>query len=366
MEAVVSSLESGSSSALPSDHPPIKRPKVGVLLLNLGTPDATDYWSMRRYLSEFLSDRRIIELSPLIWQPILQLIILSTRPKKSGRAYDAIWNREKNESPLLTITRSQCEKLQTELSQRHKDVSVAFSMRYGNPSTESGVRALIEQGCQRILVFPLYPHYSAATTGTACDQAFRALMKERWQPAVRTMPAYYDHPSYIHALAESVRDHCAKLDWEPEVLLASYHGLPRENLDKGDPYHCQCQKTTRLLREALGWSEDRLRTTFQSRFGPKEWLQPYTDVTVEELASGGVKNIAVITPGFSSDCVETLEEIDIGVRELFLEKGGENFAFVPCLNDEEGHIRVLAQLAEEELSGWLSSVPAAAAAATGR
>ena len=350
-------------SALPRDHPPIKPPRIGVLLLNLGTPDATDYWSMRRYLSEFLSDRRIIELSPWLWQPILQGIILTVRPKKSGHAYQEIWNREKNESPLLTITRDQAEGLKHMMSARFRNVSVEFAMRYGNPSTESGVRKLIDQGCQRVLVFPLYPQYSAATTATACDQAFRALMKERWQPAVRTMPAYHDHPGYIRALADSIRAHYANLDWEPEVLLASYHGLPKENLDKGDPYHCHCHKTTRLLREELGWPEERLRITFQSRFGPKEWLQPYTDITVEELAKSGVKNIAIITPGFSADCVETLEEIDIGVRETFLENGGQNFTYIPCLNDSPGHLRFLADLIEEELAGWLGA-PERAAAAT--
>ena len=362
MEAVAPSPD--VVSALPRGHPPIKPPRIGVLLLNLGTPDATDYWSMRRYLSEFLSDRRIIELSPLLWQPILQGIILSVRPKKSGHAYQAIWNREKNESPLLTITRDQAEGLQQVIAARHRNVSVEFAMRYGNPSTESGIRKLIDQGCQRVLIFPLYPQYSAATTATACDQAFRALMKARWQPAVRTMPAYYEHPGYIHALAESVRTHYATLDWEPEVLLASFHGLPKENLDKGDPYHCQCQKTTRLLREELGWPKERLRITFQSRFGPKEWLQPYTDVTVEELAKQGIKNLAIIAPGFSSDCVETLEEIDIGVRETFLENGGTNFAYVPCLNDSQVHLQFLAQLVEEELAGWLDAPKHAAAAAS--
>ena len=363
MEAVTPS--SNVVNALPREHPPIKAPRIGVLLLNLGTPDATDYWSMRRYLGEFLSDRRIIELSPWIWQPILQGIILTLRPKKSGRAYAEIWNREKNESPLLTITRDQADGLRQIISGRHRNVSVEFAMRYGNPSTESGVRALIDQGCQRILIFPLYPQYSAATTATACDHAFRALMKVRWQPAVRTMPAYYEHPGYIRALADSIRAHYATLDWEPEVLLASYHGLPKENLDKGDPYHCQCQKTTRLLREELGWPEERLRITFQSRFGPKEWLQPYTDVTVEALARQGIENIAVITPGFSSDCVETLEEIDIGVRETFLENGGRNFAYVPCLNDSPGHLQFLAQLVEEELAGWLATPELATTATAG-
>ena len=367
MEAFVPSCDDGS--AVPSDHPPIRPPRIGVLVLNLGTPDGTDYRSMRRYLGEFLSDRRIIELSPWLWQPILQGIILTLRPKKSGHAYAEIWNREKNESPLLTITRDQTDGLRQVIAGRHRNVSVEFAMRYGNPSTESGVGKLIEQGCQRILIFPLYPQYSAATTATACDQAFRALMKARWQPAIRTMPAYYEHPGYIRALADSVRAHYASLDWEPEVLLASFHGLPKENLDKGDPYHCQCQKTTRLLREELGWPEERLRITFQSRFGPKEWLQPYTDVTVEALAQQGIKNIAVITPGFSADCVETLEEIDIGVRETFLENGGQNFAYVPCLNDSPGHLHFLAQLVEEELAGWLAAPELAAtatAAATAR
>ncbi len=336
----------------PADHPELPARKIGVLLLNLGTPDGTDYWSMRRYLGEFLSDRRIIELSPLLWQPILQGIILSLRPGKSGQNYAKIWNRELNESPLRTYTRAQAEKL-SEAFGPDSQVVVDWGMRYGNPSTASRIDSLVARGCDRLLLFPLYPQYSAATTGTACDQAFRALMTQRWMPAVRSVPAYYDDPAYIELLATTVEAQLAALDFEPEVLLASFHGLPKENLLKGDPYHCQCQKTARLLRERLGWPEPRLQVVFQSRFGPKEWLQPYADERVAELADGGVKRLAVVSPGFASDCVETLEELAIGLRETFEEAGGRDFAYLPCLNESDAHIAYLKQVIERELCGWL-------------
>jgi ferrochelatase len=339
---------------LPAGHPPVKVPRIGVLLINLGTPDGTDYWSMRRYLKEFLSDRRVIELSPFLWQPILQGIILTLRPGKSGRAYAKIWNREKDESPLRTYTRAIAEKLGPRLVESVPGVLVEWGMRYGSPSVESRLQAMVEAGCSRVLVFPLYPQYSAATTATACDSAFRALMKERWQPSLRTAPAYYDDPGYIEALARSVESHLGGLDWEPEVLLASFHGVPRENLDKGDPYHCQCQKTARLLRERLGWPEERLRIVFQSRFGPKEWLQPYADETVMALAKQGTKRIAMISPGFVADCLETLEELDMDLREDFLAAGGEAFAYVPCLNDSPAQIEFLAASCLRELSGWIN------------
>lgn len=337
----------------PKEHPDLPSPKIGVLLLNLGTPEGTDYPAMRRYLSEFLSDRRVVELTPWLWQPILQLVILSTRPKRSGAAYKEIWNEELDESPLKTITRGQSEGLAQRFAKLYPQVMVDWAMRYGQPAVGDRIEALQKAGCDRILLLPLYPHYSAATTATACDQAFRRLMTLRWQPSLRVAPAYYDDPAFINALAGSITESLGGLDWEPEVTIASYHGLPKENLEKGDPYHCHCLKTTRLLRERLGWDGRRLITTFQSRFGPKEWLQPYTDETVKRLAGEGVKRLAIVSPGFSADCVETLEEINIGVRESFLEAGGEAFHYIPCLNDSPGHLDFLTGYIEKELGGWL-------------
>ncbi|WP_436639167.1 ferrochelatase [Microbaculum sp. FT89] len=341
----------GTPAKLPTDHPPVAFGKVGVLLVNLGTPDATDYWSMRRYLKEFLSDRRVIETSRLVWWPVLNLIVLTKRPKSSGEAYDLIWDRERNESPLRTITRSQAEKLAESFGEGR--VVVDWAMRYGNPSIASRLERLQKAGCERILVFPLYPQYAAATTATVNDKAFEALMKMRWQPAVRTVPAYHDDPVYIEALATSMRQHLAALPFEPEVVIASFHGLPKEYFDKGDPYHCHCQKTTRLLREALGWDEKKLVLTFQSRFGKAEWLQPYTDKTVERMAREGVKRLAIVTPGFVADCVETLEEIAEQNKEFFLEHGGEEFAAIPCLNDSADGMGVIETVVSRELAGWI-------------
>ncbi|PRX37096.1 ferrochelatase [Meinhardsimonia xiamenensis] len=338
----------------PADHPPIPPQKVGVLIANLGTPDGTDYWSMRRYLNEFLSDRRVIDYSPWFWQPLLQLVILTKRPFTSGAAYRSIWNEERDESPLLTITRAQTEKLRAALTERFGDaVEVDFCMRYGNPSTASRLRALREKGCTRILFFPLYPQYSATTTATANDQFFRALMEEKWQPAIRTVPAYYDEPAYIDALAASVRRSVAETGAEPDVLVASYHGLPERYLTEGDPYYCHCVKTTRLLRERLGWEEGRVVPAFQSRFGSEEWLKPYTVEEVARLATAGKKRISVIAPAFSADCIETLEEINEEIRDAFLEAGGESFTYIPCLNDDEAHIALLADVAARNLAGWL-------------
>jgi ferrochelatase len=339
----------------PKGHPPIVAPRTGLLLLNLGTPDGTDYWSMRRYLKEFLSDERVIDVNPLLWKPLLNLVILTTRPSRSGKAYASIWNRERDESPLRTITRSQSEKLAEALAAAlpGQGLLVDWAMRYGNPSTAAVLERMMAAGCRRILLFALYPQYAAATTATAYDQAFRTLMAERWQPAVRTVPPYHDQPLYIDALAASIERHLDGLSWQPEVLLASFHGLPKRYLLLGDPYHCHCAKTARLLRERLGWSEDGLRLTFQSRFGREEWLQPYTDETVLALAQQGVKNLAIVTPGFAADCLETLEEIDIAARESFLEHGGENFTFVPCLNEADEHIRLLADIVRRELAGWI-------------
>lgn len=337
---------------LPEGHPPVANGKVGVLLINLGTPDGTSYWPMRRYLREFLSDKRVIEWSRWFWFPILYGIVLITRPKKSGKAYAEIWNRELDESPLRTITRSQSEKLAAAFAGDDRIV-VDWAMRYGQPSIEDKLKVLQAAGCERILVYPLYPQYSASTTATVNDKVFAALMKMRWQPALRTVPPYHDDPVYIDALAESIETTLKGLDFEPEMVLASYHGIPQSYFDKGDPYHCHCHKTTRLLRDRLGWDKDRLKITFQSRFGPEEWLQPYTDKTVEALAEGGVKRIAVINPGFVADCLETLEEIAGEAGEIFEEHGGEHFAHIPCLNDSEPGMRVLEAVVRRELSGWV-------------
>jgi len=334
------------------DHPFVKHGRIGVLLLNLGTPDGTDYWSMRRYLKEFLSDRRVIEVPRLIWWPLLNGVILTTRPGRKGRDYASIWNRERNEGPLKTITRAQAEALAQRLSNEDRIV-VDWAMRYANPSTESRISWLNAQGCDRILLVPLYPQYAAATTATAADQAFRALMKMRWQPAVRVAPAWPDEPVYIEALAASIKAHLGTLKFEPEVLLASFHGMPRAYLLEGDPYHCQCLKTGRLLREALRWPQDRYVIAFQSRFGRDEWLRPYTDETVAGLAKQGVKSLAMVAPGFTADCLETLEELDVENRELFKQHGGREFAYVPCLNDSADGLRVIETVVRRELMGWL-------------
>ena len=337
----------------PAGHPATKFGRIGVLLVNLGTPDGTDYWSMRRYLGEFLSDRRVIEVNPLIWQPILNLVILTTRPSRSGKAYKSVWNKELDESPLRTFTRAQGEKLAARMAPLGPKVVVEWAMRYGNPSIPEKLKALQAAGCERILVFPLYPQYAAATTATVNDKTFETLTKMRWQPALRTVPPYHDDPTYIDALANSVRTHLAALPWQPEMVLASFHGIPQRYFDAGDPYHCHCMKTARLLREALGWDKDRLRATFQSRFGREEWLKPYTDKTVEALAKSGVKRIAVITPGFAADCLETLEEIAVENAEYFHKAGGEQFSFIPCLNDSEDGMRVLETVVSRELMGWI-------------
>lgn len=335
---------------LPPGHPPVLPPKVGVLLLNLGTPDATDYWSMRRYLSEFLSDRRVIETNPLIWQPILQGIILSIRPQKSGANYERIWDKEAGDSPLRVIARRQAADLQRRLG---AGVVVDFAMRYGKPSTRSRIEALQAAGCTRILLAPLYPQYSATTTGTANDSAFDALKAMRWQPAIRTLPAYFEQPAYVSALARSIAEGVAALDFEPDVVITSYHGMPKEYLEKGDPYHCECFKTTRLVREHLGWPKEKLMVTFQSRFGPSEWLQPYTDQTLMALPKQGIKKVAILAPAFSVDCIETLEEIAITGREEFEHAGGEKYAYIPCLNDSEPGMEMLEAVVRNELAGWI-------------
>ena len=339
-------------SAWPADHPAVSSGKIGVLLLNLGTPDGTTYWPMRRYLREFLSDRRVIEEPRWKWWPILNLIILTVRPAKKGRDYATIWNNERDEGPLKTITRGQAEQL-SERFKSNSRIVVDWAMRYANPSTESRIRALQSQGCDRILLVPLYPQYAAATTATAADEAFRCLMKMRWQPAVRVAPSYHDDPAYIDALARSIKAGLAKLDFEPERLIATFHGMPEKYLLQGDPYHCQCQKTSRLLREKLKLKQDIWLTTFQSRFGNDIWLQPYTDKTVEALAKSGVKKIALVAPGFSADCLETLEELDGENREIFEGNGGEKFAYLPALNDTPEGIDVIEAVVRRELQGWL-------------
>lgn len=339
--------------AAPADHPAVRTGRIGVLLANLGTPDNYDYWSMRRYLNEFLSDKRVIDYPAWKWQPLLQLIILTKRPFTSGANYKSIWNHEKGESPLMTITREQTEAIAAEMQARFGErVLVDFCMRYGNPSTKDAVKRMVAEGCDKILFFPLYPQYAGATSATANDQFFRALMEQKWQPAARTVPPYFDHPLYIEALAQSVEKGFAEAEAPPELLVASYHGMPRRYLMEGDPYHCQCLKTTRLLRERLGWEEERIHTSFQSVFGTEEWLRPYTVEHVAELARKGVKRIAVVAPAFSADCIETLEEIQGEIREAFEHAGGESFTYIPCLNAAPAHVTALSEVISENLRGW--------------
>jgi ferrochelatase len=325
--------------------------RVGVLLLNLGTPDATDYWSMRRYLKEFLSYRRVIEEPRLKWWPILNLIILTVRPSRKGKDYQKIWNRERDEGPLKTITREQAERLQAALADER--IVVDWAMRYANPAIAPRLAHLQEQGCDRVLLVPLYPQYAAATTATACDQAFRALMALRRQPSIRVAPPYYDEPVYIDAVAASIREHLAKLDFEPEALIVSFHGMPVKYAEQGDPYPGQCQDTSRLVREKLGWPAERWHTTFQSRFGSDPWLEPYTIDTVERLAKSGVRRLAMVSPGFAADCLETLEELDMENRHVFLGSGGERFAYIPCLNANPSGVAVIERVVRRELAGWI-------------
>lgn len=336
----------------PANHPAFPPVKTGVLIANLGTPDGYDYWSMRRYLNEFLSDQRVIDLPRWKWQPILQGIILTIRPSKSGANYKTIWNEEKNESPLLTITRDQTEALRKRATAEWGDkVMVEFCMRYGNPSTHEVLDRMVKAGCRRIVFLPLYPQYAGATSATANDQLFRALMEQRWQPAVRTCEPYFNRPDYIDALAASVER--ALHGRKPAKLVASYHGMPKRYLTQGDPYHCHCQKTSRLLQERLGWEDGIIDTTFQSVFGREEWLRPYTVEHVAELARQGQHDIAVISPAFASDCIETLEEIKGEIREAFEHAGGREFTYIPCLNDDPAHIEVMMNIIRENAAGWL-------------
>ncbi|NOJ48642.1 ferrochelatase [Bradyrhizobium archetypum] len=326
--------------------------RVGVLLVNLGTPDTADAQGVRVYLKEFLSDPRVIEDQGLLWKLILNGIILRIRPARKARDYQKIWNVERGESPLKTITRSQAEKLAAAIADR-EHVVVDWAMRYGNPSIRSRIEALAAQGCDRLLVVPLYPQYSAATSATVCDEVFRALADMRAQPALRVSPPYYNDPDYIEALAVSMSAHLATLPFQPELIVASFHGMPQKYVDKGDPYYAQCVATTESLRRRLGLDASKLVLTFQSRFGNDEWLQPYTDKTIEKLAKDGVKRIAVVTPGFSADCLETLEEIAQENAEIFKRNGGEQFAAIPCLNDSEPGMDVIRQLVLRELQGWI-------------
>jgi protoporphyrin/coproporphyrin ferrochelatase len=326
--------------------------RIGVLLVNLGTPDSADARGVRVYLKEFLSDPRVIEDQGLVWKLVLNGIILRTRPRAKARDYQKIWNVAKNESPLKTITRAQAGKLETDLSS-HEHVLVDWAMRYGNPSLCSRIDALTAQGCDRLLVVPLYPQYSAATSATVCDEVFRVLTRMRAQPTLRVTPPYYDDPAYIEALAVSVETHLANLPFQPEIIVASFHGMPRKYVDQGDPYESQCIATTQALRRRLKLDERKLLLTFQSRFGSDEWLQPYTDKTMERLAKEGVRRIAVLTPGFAADCLETLEEIAQENAEIFKHHGGELFSYIPCLNDSEGGMDVIRQLVLRELQGWI-------------
>ena len=328
-----------------TDHPKINFGKTGILLVNLGTPDSTGWWDIRKYLKEFLSDKRVIEVNPFLWQIILNLFILNLRPSKTARAYKEIWMTKENMSPLRYFTIRQTKKLLDRIG--NKNTIVDYAMRYGNPSIKSKIDKLQKAGCERLIVIPLYPQYAAATTATVCDEIYRVLMSMRWQPSLQIVPHYESEPLYIKALVKSLKLKISQLSWKPDLILASYHGIPQKYFDKGDPYHCYCHKTTRLILEEF--KDIEIKTTFQSRFGPEAWLKPYTDKTLETLPKEGKKNILVICPGFSSDCVETLEEISIQGKESFLRSGGKNFDTVPCLNDNDDHINLLEHLSKKIL-----------------
>ena len=331
---------------LPRSHPKIPNSKTGILLINLGTPDSTEWLDIRKYLKEFLSDQRVIEVNPLVWKIILNLFILTFRPSKTAKAYKEIWMNKENMSPLRYFTIKQAEKLTKKI--KNKNIFIDYAMRYGNPSIESRILELQKKGCERLIILPLYPQYAAATTATVCDQVYRTLMKIRWQPSLQIIPHYESEPLYIKALAQSVKKKMSKIKWRPDLIVASYHGIPKKYFEKGDPYHCYCLKTTRLLIEKLNIKIP-IVSTFQSRFGPDEWLQPYTDKTLEALPKEGKKKILIICPGFASDCVETLEEISIQGKESFKESGGEKFEMIPCLNDNPDHIVLFEYLVKKYL-----------------
>ncbi len=337
-----------ATGPLPSDHPPVAAKKIGILLVNLGTPDAPEKKAVKRYLREFLSDKRVVEIPSIIWQPILRGIILNTRPAKSAKAYSLVWTEDG--SPLAFYTRKQAEKLATRITGDTDGVMVDWAMRYGNPSVQSRLDAMKAAGCDRILIAPLYPQYSGATTASVHDAVFDAIAAMRWQPAIRLLPAYHDDPAYIDALATSLERDIAALDFVPDAVVASFHGMPQRTLELGDPYHCHCRKTARLLSERMGRE---LVVAFQSRFGRAKWLEPATDAVLESLAGQGKKNIAIFAPGFSSDCLETCEELAIRGREQFESGGGEKFAYLPCLNDSDTGIDMLETLVRRELSGWI-------------
>lgn len=336
-------------TAAPKDHPPIAFGRVGVLLINLGTPEHLTDASVRTYLAEFLSDKRVVDYPSLLWQPVLRGIILRTRPSKTRAAYAKIWDQETDESPLRRYTREQADKLREKLP---SEIVVDWAMRYGVPGTAATLEKMQAMGCDRILLVPLYPQYSATTTGTACDAAFAWAQQQPWQPALRVMPAFHDDPGLIAALAGLCRAHVTE---KTERVILSFHGLPERYFKQGDPYHCHCQKTARLMREALGWSEEFAPVAFQSKFGPEKWLEPSTESLVIKAAEEGLKNIAVVTPGFVSDCIETLEEVGIGLAEEFEEAGGESLTAIPCLNSSDAFIDVLNGLIRRELGGWMPS-----------
>ncbi|OUX53971.1 MAG: ferrochelatase [Pelagibacteraceae bacterium TMED287] len=326
------------------EHPVVKFGKTGVLLVNLGTPDSTSWLDIRKYLREFLSDRRVIEVNPILWQIILNLFILTFRPSKTAEAYKKIWMKEENMSPLRYYTIMQTKKLMDKLGS--DKIIVDYAMRYGSPSIYSKIKKLQSAGCENMVVLPLYPQYAAATTATVCDEVYRSLMKMRWQPSLQIVPHYESENLYIEALTKSINKKISEIEWKPDLILVSYHGIPKKYFEKGDPYQCYCQKTSRLMTEKLD-KDIKIKTTFQSRFGPQEWLQPYTDKTLEKLPNEGIKNILVICPGFASDCVETLEEILIQGKESFMKAGGINFDLIPCLNDNEDHIRLFEHLVKK-------------------
>ncbi len=328
------------------EHPKIKFGKTGVILINLGTPDSTSWWDIRKYLKEFLSDRRVIEVNPIIWKVILNLFILTFRPSKTAKAYKEIWMNDINKSPLRFFTEMQTKKLSEKL--KSENLIIDFAMRYGNPSIKSKIEKMQKEGCEKLIVFPLYPQYASPTTATVCDEVFRVLMKMRWQPAIQVVPHYESEPLYIDAIVNSINKKLSEIDWKPDLIVASYHGIPKKYFEKGDPYHCYCHKTTRLITEKF--KEIKIITTFQSRFGPQEWLQPYTDKTLEKLPQEGNKKVLVIAPGFASDCVETLEEISIQGKESFEKYGGDKFEFIPCLNDSDDHIKLLEHLVKKNLN----------------
>jgi len=324
------------------DHPKVNYGKTGVILVNLGTPDSTSWWDVRKYLKEFLSDKRVIEVNFFLWQIILNLFILTFRPSKTAKAYKEIWMKKENMSPLRYYTEMQTKKLKEKM--KNEKIIIDHAMRYGNPSIKNTIENLQKNGCEELIILPLYPQYAAATTATVCDEVYRSLMKMRWQPSLQIIPHYESEPLYIDALVKSINKKISELSWKPDLIVASYHGIPKKYFDKGDPYHCYCQKTSRLIIEKF--NKIPIQTTFQSRFGPQEWLQPYTDKTLENLPKEGKKNILVICPGFSSDCVETLEEIAIQGKNSFFKNGGKNFDIVPCLNDDEEHINLLKHLVD--------------------